>query len=254
VQCEDKDGDGHGIKNGMTKMGCNASLKGFGACDGDCNDTDPAVHPGAMETCNFIDDNCDGMVDEQARPTCGEGWCRRYGTSCTANNCTPGQPRAEQCNFFDDDCDGVIDNGTDVQLCGEGLACRKGYCVPAEDAGPPDPTTGSTTTGGATSGGTTTGGTTSGGTTSGAGGSGRGGPPHSEPLTCSMPTRGPRGGSALAALVAVLACVARRKLAPGTRGEKRRKSRSHSHEIAPCASECPSCPPHVSREFRGRSS
>src|SRR5262249_21160879 len=35
VQCEDKDGDGHGIRNGMTHMGCAANLKGFGLCDGD---------------------------------------------------------------------------------------------------------------------------------------------------------------------------------------------------------------------------
>lgn len=31
---------------------------------GDCNDSDPRIHPGQAEVCNFKDDNCDGDVDE----------------------------------------------------------------------------------------------------------------------------------------------------------------------------------------------
>jgi len=30
----------------------------------DCDDADPSVHPGAVELCNEVDDNCDGLVDE----------------------------------------------------------------------------------------------------------------------------------------------------------------------------------------------
>ena len=37
---------------------------GWRVCDGDCNDHDAAVHPGAAETCDGVDDNCDGRVDE----------------------------------------------------------------------------------------------------------------------------------------------------------------------------------------------
>ncbi len=29
----------------------------------DCDDGDPSVHPAAQETCNLIDDDCDGIVD-----------------------------------------------------------------------------------------------------------------------------------------------------------------------------------------------
>ena len=37
---------------------------GFTTCGVDCNDNDPAVHPGASDAnCNGIDDDCDGIVD-----------------------------------------------------------------------------------------------------------------------------------------------------------------------------------------------
>src|SRR6266542_1122582 len=140
VLCEDKDHDGHGVSGGMTKIGCGGSNVGFGLCDDDCDDTDATIYPGAMETCNYRDDNCNGKIDEGARKTCGVGWCRRYASGCT-DNCTPGPPRAEQCNAFDDDCDGVVDNGTDLELCGPGLACREGYCVPGDTGGSDNGTT-----------------------------------------------------------------------------------------------------------------
>jgi hypothetical protein len=133
--CEDKDGDGHGVTGGLTKTGCSAT-KGFGFCDHDCKDNDPTVYPGALEICNYKDDNCNNMIDERVRPTCGIGWCRRYADTCTGDVCKEGLPKPEECNAFDDDCDGANDNGTDLELCGQaGLACRDGKCVPTEAGG-----------------------------------------------------------------------------------------------------------------------
>jgi len=45
--------------------GCrDADADGFTNCAGDCDDANAAIHPGATEICNAIDDNCDGAVDE----------------------------------------------------------------------------------------------------------------------------------------------------------------------------------------------
>ncbi len=56
----DADGDGFGA--GAEVWACTAPA-GHAAVDDDCDDADPAVHPGAEEVCNGVDDDCDGVVD-----------------------------------------------------------------------------------------------------------------------------------------------------------------------------------------------
>jgi hypothetical protein len=134
--CQDDDGDGHGVQGEATVQGCGPT-RGFGLCDNDCEDEDEAIYPGAQELCNDVDDNCDGRIDEDVRPSCGIGWCRRYASGCESTSlCVPELPRKEECNFFDDDCDGIDDNGTDLELCGRpGVTCQLGQCVAAGAVG-----------------------------------------------------------------------------------------------------------------------
>ncbi|HEY8942718.1 MAG TPA: choice-of-anchor V domain-containing protein, partial [Polyangiaceae bacterium] len=124
---EDKDGDGYGILDGETKTvtGC-MKVAGFSPGRGDCDDRNPAMHPGANDVCNLFDDDCDTRVDEGVRPRCGIGWCERLSPTCAMEDCVPGEPVAERCNALDDDCDGSVDNGE--SLCGAGMVCRGGRC------------------------------------------------------------------------------------------------------------------------------
>jgi len=59
----DADGDGFGSTSGKSMIGC-PPLAGFAPSFDDCNDTDPSVHPGAVEAANGRDDNCNGKVDD----------------------------------------------------------------------------------------------------------------------------------------------------------------------------------------------
>src|SRR5262249_14297329 len=92
----------------------------WGDCTGD-------VLP-ALETCNSVDDDCDGAVDDGfPEITCGVGACQVTITACDPMTiCTPNDPTPEVCNGLDDDCNGVVDNGAP----GSGMMCMTGLPGP----------------------------------------------------------------------------------------------------------------------------
>jgi len=119
--CVDGDGDGYGA---------GASCLGL-----DCDDGDGRVNPGAIDLCDGVDNDCDGMVDEGLTNACGtcgpapEEVCDGVDNDCDGevdegvkNVCgTCGEPPAEVCDGLDNDCNGTVD---DAPVCGAWVQSR----------------------------------------------------------------------------------------------------------------------------------
>jgi len=159
----DLDRDGYGSRTYGTLLGCAGAPAptGYAPKDGDCDENDQGVNPGAAEICNGKDDNCDGQVDENAPAVMlwpdgdGDGYYRYQtgtpklgcagikGYAAIGGDCVDTDPTihpgaTEICNGKDDNCDGTIDERVRPQ-CGVGWCRRESPTCDAKDCVPGPP-------------------------------------------------------------------------------------------------------------------
>ena len=132
--CTDSDGDGYAVEGG--------------ACGPiDCNDSNPAINPSAVENCtDNVDNNCNGLVDNQdpgavaCPPVCTDNDSDGYaveGGECGPIDCNDSNPtvnpgEADICNDgLDNNCNGTIDENC-APICtdndGDGFSVEGGAC------------------------------------------------------------------------------------------------------------------------------
>ena len=91
----------------------------------DCDDTNAAVHPGAVELCDCKDNDCNGAVDEGVCNTAAA--CGRCDIACAAPNgtpaCTSGACTIASCDAGYSDCNGRVDDGCEADLLASVTDC-----------------------------------------------------------------------------------------------------------------------------------
>ncbi|MCK6522492.1 hypothetical protein L6R49_13755 [Myxococcota bacterium] len=134
---QDRDADGYGDDD-FAAAACEAP-EGYALVGGDCDDDDLGVNPGAQEVCSGLDEDCDGLIDDEDdsldlgtatttyTDTDGDGYGDADGAtlSCDAppgnvdnrDDCDDGDAEVspagtELCDGLDNNCDGAVDEGS----------------------------------------------------------------------------------------------------------------------------------------------
>ena len=110
----DNDGDGYGLLSILSSF-LDCSDGGTSPRDGDCNDSDLAIHPQATEQCDTLDNDCNGLIDDDDPNVDAE---------------------TQQTFYQDNDLDGSGNPSSNVQSCQPPL----GYVSNASDCDDADPT------------------------------------------------------------------------------------------------------------------
>jgi hypothetical protein len=128
----DADGDGYGDASATGVSSC-SPIVGSVANNSDCNDNNAAINPAALEVCDGIDNDCNGLTDDgltfvtyyadadadsYGNPASSVSTCSGApvgyvidATDCDDNNAAINPGATEVCNLIDDNCNGSIDEG-----------------------------------------------------------------------------------------------------------------------------------------------
>lgn len=104
-----------------TGPGANLDLDkdGYTPTQGDCDDSDAAIHPGSSEFCNAKDDDCNGLTDEIDNDGDSYYLCPGPKQDCDDSNPAIHPGAKPYCqNGKDNDCDGLPDDSQDVDADG----------------------------------------------------------------------------------------------------------------------------------------